>query len=330
MRIEAFSEGKNLDDPDANEDQFLILPGRGYAVIDGVTDITGRTFEGMRTGRLASRAVQRAAAAFLYRDADTRKDSKALVDEASAALCAEYARHGVLDEVRADPHLRFGATLTIAIDLGSRFRFIAIGDSGLRLNGAEVVVVDSGLDLVTAALRQEAYRMIAETGGELATQRRVSRACSFYGAAALHPDMQPGLDALSLAELYRRSVVRCRTRFPHAPLADIERLLAQGISGQTRFQNNTVSPFSYAVLDGFDVPPSLVHTFERSREALRSIELYTDGYFKPAATPDVAAWETAFVDVERIDPEKVDAYPSVKGTAGRMRTDDRTVVIVHL
>jgi hypothetical protein len=26
MRIEAFSEGKNLDDPDANEDQLLILP----------------------------------------------------------------------------------------------------------------------------------------------------------------------------------------------------------------------------------------------------------------------------------------------------------------
>ena len=158
----------------------------------------------------------------------------------------------------------------------------------------------------------------------------MSRACSFYGAAALHPDMQPGLDASSLAELYRRSVVRCRARFPHAPVADIERLLAQGISGQTRFQNNTASPFSYAVLDGFDVPLPLVHVFERPRESLRSIELYTDGYFKPAATPDVAAWEAAFADVERVDPEKIDAYPSVKGTVGRTRTDDRTVVIVHL
>jgi hypothetical protein len=329
MRIEAFSEGKHLDDPDANEDQFLVLPGRGYAVIDGVTDITGRVFDGMRTGRLASRVVQRAAAEFLSRDAGD-KGPIALVAECSAALRAEYARHGVLDEAGADPHLRFGATLTIAIDLGSCFRFIVIGDSGLRLNASEIVGVDSGLDLVTAALRQEAYRMIAEAGGDLATQRRVSRACSFYGASALHPDMQPGLDAASLAELYRRSLARCRARFPHAPVADIERLLAHGISGQTRFQNNTVSPFSYSVLDGFDVPPTLVHTFERPRESLHSIELYTDGYFRPAATPDVAGWEAAFAEVERVDPEKIDAYPSVKGTVGRTRTDDRTVVIVNL
>ena len=85
-----------------------------------------------------------------------------------------------------------------------------------------------------------------------------------------------------------------------------------------------------AVLDGFDVPMALVHVFDRPRESLRSIELFTDGYFKPATTPDVAAWEASFAEVERIDPEKIDAYPSVKGTAGRIRTDDRTVVIIHL
>ena len=37
MQIEAFSEGKYLDAPEANEDQFLVLPGLGYAVFDGVT-----------------------------------------------------------------------------------------------------------------------------------------------------------------------------------------------------------------------------------------------------------------------------------------------------
>jgi hypothetical protein len=110
----------------------------------------------------------------------------------------------------------------------------------------------------------------------------------------------------------------------------IKRLLDHGISGQTRFQNNTSSPFGYATLDGFDIPMPLVRAFDRPRESIESIELFTDGYFKPALTADVAAWEAAFADVERIDPEKMDAYPSVKGTAGRMRTDDRPVVIVHL
>ena len=330
MRIEAFSEGKNLDDPDANEDQFLVLPGRGYAVIDGVTDITGRVYEGMRTGRLASRVVQRAAADFLTDPVAAERSPEALLERTSAALRAAYVRHGILDEARADPRRRFGATLTIAADLGRTFRFIVVGDSGLRLNGAERVVVDSGLDLVTATLRQEAYRLVEESGGNLEARRRVSRACTFHGIGAPHPDMLPWLDDGKRAALFERSRAHCRARFPGAPGADIERLLDQGISGQTRFQNNTASPFSYATLDGFDIPMPLVRVFDRPRESLATIELFTDGYFKPGATPDVAAWEAAFAEVERVDPEKIDAYPSVKGTAGRMRTDDRTVVIVQL
>ena len=330
MRIEAFSEGKNQDDPEANEDQLLILPGRGYAVIDGVTDITGRIYDGMCTGRLASRIVQRAAAGFLCNPAEAERRPEVLIEQASAALRDAYVRHGILEEVRVDPARRFGATLTLAADLGRTFRFILIGDSGLRLNGMELDVVDTGLDLVTATLRQEAYRAVAEAGGDLAAQRCVSRACSFHGIAELHQDMLPWLDDVGLTDLYKRSRARCRSRFPAAPLADIERLIDRGISGQTRFQNNTASPFSYAVLDGFDIPLPLVRVFDRPRASLQSIELFTDGYFKPGATPNLAAWEASFLDVERIDPEKIDAYPSVKGTAGRLRTDDRTVVIVSL
>jgi len=94
MRIEAFSEGKNQDDPDANEDQLLILPGRGYAVIDGVTDITGRVFDGMRTGRLASRIVQRAAAEFLTDPAAGPCDQRRFVVELHPVLLRLSARSG--------------------------------------------------------------------------------------------------------------------------------------------------------------------------------------------------------------------------------------------
>jgi hypothetical protein len=70
MRIEAFSEAKTPDDPAANEDQLLILPGRGHAVIDGVTDRTGHRYDGLLAGRLASLTVQRAIAAFLLDPAE--------------------------------------------------------------------------------------------------------------------------------------------------------------------------------------------------------------------------------------------------------------------
>lgn len=329
MRIEAFSEGKYLDDPGANEDAFLVLPGRGYAVIDGVTDISGRLIDGMRTGRLASRIVQRAAAEYLCSKDAVEGRLDALVAGVSHALREAYAHYGVLDEVQANPERRFGATMALALDMGSTFRFFLVGDSGMRLNGVETQVVDDGLDAVTATLRQQAYRIVAEAGGALDDQRRVSRLCSFHGAAELHPDMRPWLDGGRLAQIRALSIASCTRRFPEAPVADIAHLLDRGISGQTRFQNNTTSPFSYSVFDGFDIPRALIEVIDRPRASIETIELYTDGYFRPGARPDVAAWEAAFEEVERVDPEKIGAYASVKGSSERMRTDDRTIVIVQ-
>ena len=330
MRIEAFSQGKNLDDPSANEDQFLVLPGRGYAVIDGVTDISGQLYDGMRAGSLASGIVQRAVMEFLTDSNERAVEAERMIAHVSGALRAAYARHGILDQARADPACRFGATLTLAADLGSSFRFILIGDSGLRINGGESFIVDSGLDRVTASLRQEAYRLVAEAGGSPDDRARVGRACAFHGGAQLHPEMRPWLDDAKLAVVHRRALEQCGKLLPNVPEADLRKLLDGGIAAQGRFQNNAVSPLSYAVLDGFDVPLSLVQVFDRPRAAIKSIELFTDGYFKPGATPDLAAWEAAFAEVERADPHKTGCYPSVKGSSARMRTDDRTVVIVDL
>lgn len=330
MKVEAFSEGKNLDTPEANEDQFLILPGRGYAVLDGATDTTGRLYDGRRGGWHASRIAMQAVGDFVLDPAERELRPQRLVERISAALRASYAQHGILETARGDPAFRFGATLTLAADLGETLRFVLIGDSGLRINGAEVFVNDSGLDLVTASLRVQAYRLVGEAGGGADDRARVGRAGAFWGAAKLHPDMEPWLDETKRRLLYERSLAWCRERLPAAPEADIRHLLDTGVSGQARFANNAASPLSYAVLDGFDVPMSLVQVFDRPRQALRSIELFTDGYFKPGGGTTLSDWEAAFAEVERVDPEKIERYPSVKGSGIRMNTDDRTVVILHL
>ncbi len=330
MKIEAFSEGKNLDDPEANEDQFLVLPGIGYAVFDGSTDIVGHVYDGRRGGWLASHIAMQAVADFLLDAAERELRPERLIDHVSAAIRASYARHNILEIARADPARRFGTTLTLAADLGETFRFVLIGDSGLRLDGAEVFVNDTWLDLVTASLRVEAYRMVGEAGGGAEDRARVGRACAFYGAAQLHPDMRPWLDETKRQLLYERSLAWCRTPLPAIPEADMRLVLDAGISGQAQFANNTASPLSYAVLDGFEIPLPLVQVIDRPRMAIRTIELFTDGYFKPGAKPALDDWEAAFAEVERVDPEKITRYPSVKGSAVRMNTDDRTVVIVRL
>jgi hypothetical protein len=122
MKIEAFSEGKYLDAPEANEDQFLVLPGRGYAVIDGATDITGQLYDGKRGGWLASQTTMRAVADFLLAAKERDVRPEPLIEHISAAIRASYARHGLLDIARGDPGRRFGATLTLAADLGEMFR----------------------------------------------------------------------------------------------------------------------------------------------------------------------------------------------------------------
>lgn len=328
MRIEAFSEGKNLDDPEANEDQFLVLPGRGYAVIDGVTDRTGHRYNGRLAGYIASRSVQQAVSRFLVDNESIEPDR--LIDALSAGIRAAYERNQALEIARENRARRFGATLALAAHQGDTMRFVLIGDSGLRLNGEEVWINDTGLDLVTSSLRQEAYRLVAEAGGSTADKVRVGRACVWHGATRLHPDQKPWLDETSLKTLYARALERSRTRFPAVPESDIRLLLDGGVmTGQTQFQNNTNSPLSYAVLDGFEVERSLVRVIDRPLSSIRSLELFSDGYFKPGATPDVASWEAAFEEVERDDPEKIERYPSVKGTVGRIRADDRTIVSVR-
>jgi hypothetical protein len=171
---------------------------------------------------------------------------------------------------------------------------------------------------------------VGEAGGGAEERARVGRACAFYGAAQLHPDMLPWLDETKRRLLYERSLAWCRTRFSAIPQADIRLVLDTGVSGQAQFANNTASPLSYAVLDGFEIPLPLVRVIDRPRAAMRSIELFTDGYFKPGDAPALDDWEAAFAEVERDDPEKIGRYPSVKGSTARMNTDDRTVVIVHL
>jgi hypothetical protein len=279
---------------------------------------------------VASCVVQRAVARFLLDRAEVEAQPARLVRYVSAELRAAGQRHGVPGAARGAPGGRFAATLTLAVDLGESFRFVLIGDSGIRLNSDEIMVVDSGIDRVTASLRQEAYRLVETAGGDLDARRRVGRACAFHGASRLHADMRPWLDGAGLAALRRAALERCRTQFPHVPEEHLARLVDRGISGQGEYQNATTSPLDYAVLDGSEVPMELVRVVDRPRTSVRTIELYTDGYFEPGATPDVAAWEVAFAEVERVDPEKIDRHPSVKGSTPEAWADDRTVVIVTL
>jgi hypothetical protein len=115
------------------------------------------------------------------------------------------------------------------------------------------------------------------------------------------------------------------------PEAEFLELIHNGIAhGQGNFQNVTEPVLGYGGLDGFFVPERYIETRSYRLADIETIELYSDGYFRPGDAFGVESWEKAFRDVEAEDPHKIGRYLSTKGTTELALTDDRTYLGVRL
>lgn len=91
---------------------------------------------------------------------------------------------------------------------------------------------------------------------------------------------------------------------------------------QFTHQNKDDDPLGYGVIDGTSTPSRFVKTFTYTKANIRTIELFSDGYFAIPPDATINAWETAFELVERKDPDKWKTYKSTKSK------DDRTIAII--
>jgi hypothetical protein len=330
MRIEAFTEGRDPARPEANEDRFLVLPGRAYAAIDGVTSRLGTRYDGMLSGQYGAVLVRDALEARLGGGRAAPGDARALVAELTATIAAAYARHGTLDVARRDPNHRFATTLALVLEHPSEIEILLVGDSGVRIGCARDIRLDKDLDRVTANLRQAAWRALAPACPDAARREALARRVTWNGAGQDPAGLEGALDAAALAALGAEAVASSLRAMPHLPRAEVERLVGGGILGaQGGFQNDPASPLGYSCLDGFAVAMGRVHHERLPRAGLSCVELYTDGYFRPGDGFGLEAWERAFAEVEREDPHKIGAHAGVKGSIGGMRSDDRTYVGVR-
>jgi hypothetical protein len=337
MHIEAFSLGKKFGHPEANEDSFVAIPGAGYAVIDGVTDRNGTRYAGMLSGQFASRLVKRAAERFLIDQQSPQRagglryeNPRALIDYLTAALHDGYREEGALQAVEADWKVRAGCTFVAALEVGDRLEIVAVGDSGIRVNGDDLLWVLKPLDDVTSLLRREAWRYFEAAG--LSAQRSDELAGFMTWRGTRH--QTPGTESAdpdAVAEIERRALAACRAHLPDAPEAELMLLIQHGIEhGQGEFQNVTGKALGYGGLDGFHVPDRYIEHRSYPLADVHTIELFSDGYFEPAKGYGVAEWEASFRAVEAIDPHKIERYISTKGTTSAALTDDRTYLGVKL
>jgi hypothetical protein len=325
MQIECFSLGKRFASPGENEDSVVILPGRGYAVIDGVTDRSGRRFGTLRAGRFASGLVAAELSRFLLtEDLSIRGGSdrvRRLVQALGDALRAGYAAHGLSERAPTDAAARIGCTLALGYHDGPTLQLVSIGDSGIRLGGATLGTIRhveaKPLDRV---MRRECWAYLGKMRADPLSQRAISDDAVWNGLR----EPPAGLSAEACAAVRAHVLHLCGEEMPAISLEEIERLIDSGISGQRAFANHPTSDLGYGVLDGFPIAERHMFTAGYPASAIARLELFSDGYFAEPEAFGVAAWEASFAEVERLDPDKIGPYASVKGSGPDGWTDDRT------
>lgn len=92
---------------------------------------------------------------------------------------------------------------------------------------------------------------------------------------------------------------------------------------QFGYQNNSAHKLGYGVVDGTVTPAKFVKQFEWKLENVRTLELFTDGYFAIPEGKSIEDWEELHERVEEEDPDKFKKYKSTKSK------DDRTIMVIN-
>ncbi|NIX78287.1 hypothetical protein [Microvirga terricola] len=324
MLIEAFSEAKDPSAPHTNEDRLVILPGRAYAVIDGVTDRLGTRYDGVLSGQYAAIIVKNALEHMLSAP-DATNDGHAIVRALTARIVEAYKAHGMFEKVQTDWNVRLGAALALVLVTDGTIDIVLAGDSGVRINGRNILRMEKDLDLITSTLRRQAWPVIGEKTSDPLQQEQTSRRITWHGTRQPVESFAGLLTAADMALIEQRAIDTNASDLPHVPRDHIENLVRGGIvNAQGGYQNDPSTILGYPCLDGFDVPEHFIRIEKLPRSSVETIEIFSDGYFKPGDEFGVASWEDAFAEAERLDPAKVILYPSPKGSTATTWADDRT------
>lgn len=328
MQLEAFTLAKDPNDAARNEDRYVVVPGRAYAVIDGVSDKTGLRYKGLTGGQAAGQAVEDVIREIcrIERPETIEADwLSARLQERFRLLHEEIRSSNVSD---APPTTWFGAQLVLALEGRTSFRFIIIGDSGLRLNGCEIFRFHQLLDDICASIRKVVWNHLDARGTPDEAKNEIARAYTVNGLAGVLPQGTAWIDNDSLPGLRERAF-KNTARFCNGLDQEI---IEKAVLGGLREQNlyvNRIHPLGSPCINGFPIPHEFIMQVDRDIDEIETIELFSDGYFGYPEGTRIADWEDHLARIEALDPEKIGEYASTKGSGNGHFSDDRTVLILR-
>lgn len=97
-----------------------------------------------------------------------------------------------------------------------------------------------------------------------------------------------------------------------------------------KYFNNPKSELGLGIINEESVPDKFIKTYVFDLEDIKTLELFSDGYFILPKLAEIEAWEEAFFVGEKEDPLRWEKYPAVKGVMPGIYSDDRTIVIVNI
>lgn len=324
MRIDCLSVSKHLDPVKPGDDVPVILPGRLYAVLDGATDVNGALIDGVGSGRFAALTGAAALAEMAARPADsyTGTDLVAAINARIGAGLRDWS-------ARLGKTVGAATTLAALEVVGDRYRFVLVGDSGIRINGREVFQSLKPVDDVMSAGRVLLHRRLAARGVSGEALEAQSRQGVFFGFDAAVPALISADEAAELIAAARDKLVA--EGFDAAVVAMVEPMLKAGIAkGQYAYANDPDHVLGYASLDGGRAAGFGYAVFERPAADIHTVEIFSDGYLELPGEGEtaLAAWEAVAARIEAEDPGKVLTHWGVKGSNAKQLFDDRTVIIL--
>lgn len=103
--------------------------------------------------------------------------------------------------------------------------------------------------------------------------------------------------------------------------------ISKDLKQQYKYFNNPNSELGLGIIDGNAVPEKFINVYKFNLGGIKSVEIFSDGYFILPDSQEIEDWERGFAEGEKEDPLRWRTYPAVKGAFKDNFSDDRTILI---